>query len=83
MGMSEIVERVAQALANHRSCGRRFTCSGFREGCHCYGDAEVAIAAMREPTEAMVESCPDEDAGLIWRDMIDAALKPPHGAVEP
>lgn len=41
--------------------------------------ARAAIAAMREPSEAMVRegfcTSPDDDAVVVWRTMIDAALK--------
>lgn len=43
--------------------------------------AVAAIAAMREPTEAMVEagrdSAQDENARNTWRDMIDEAIANP------
>jgi hypothetical protein len=42
--------------------------------------ADAAIAAMREPTEAMLQAAamddiPDPTGRLAWVDMIDAALK--------
>jgi hypothetical protein len=42
--------------------------------------ARAAILAMREPTEAMVEAAglePPSVAEIVWRDMLDAALKTP------
>jgi hypothetical protein len=36
--------------------------------------ARAAIAAMREPTEAMVNGWDDPPCSEIWRSMIDVAL---------
>jgi hypothetical protein len=45
----------------------------------CRRNARAAIAAMRDPSEAMIREgfCtgPDDDAVVVWRTMIDAALK--------
>lgn len=80
--MTEMVERVARALASQRA--------------NPYGDwkpwvkfARAAIAAMREPTEAMVNAAydsfdwgppmvgPRDDAmpKPVWQTMIDEAMK--------
>lgn len=45
-----------------------------------YRIARAAIAVIREPTEAMIDSVgyellEAEDVTLIWKSMIDAALK--------
>lgn len=79
--MSEMVERVARALYAVNTGGaaswedeapefQQWVCE----------QARAAIAAMREPTEAMVEEGASEirAAGgpeFVWRAMIDAALK--------
>lgn len=77
--MSEMVERVARAIAETRAYG-----VGWEERL-----ARAAIAAMREPTEAMQvaegidtlgckarlgEYLDDWDAAGVWQAMIDAAL---------
>lgn len=70
--MSEMVERVARAIAEAR----------FGIGCPVDGDdriaARAAIEAMREPTDAMVDAAYGrERTGTErgnWRAMIDAAL---------
>ena len=91
--MSEIVDRVAQAIHE------RFVLQQDNPGvCPSWADlladtpmgheiaeenrdlARIAIAAMREPTDAMVEACDGmiEDAASpydTWRRMIDEALK--------
>lgn len=45
----------------------------------CLHEARIAIEAMREPTEAMVDSCGNGECGKwapgAWDNMIDAALK--------
>jgi hypothetical protein len=79
--MNEMIERVARAL-----CLRRGKIDGESDlgdyverhwSCHTE-EARDAIAAMREPTEAMVEAAGDaknSDWDEIWHPMIDAALK--------
>lgn len=73
--MSEMVERVAQALAENRRIRRA---AAEHEGCACMGppeycqceqardlaDARSAISAMREPTPGMVEAG-DDTAGTL------------------
>jgi hypothetical protein len=77
--MSEMVERVAQALcecdAGVWDTANRANCDGYREL------AKAAIKAMKEPTEEMIEvgrSRQDyEGRGYvpyIWRAMIAASL---------
>lgn len=78
--MNEMVERVAAAI----DCPATASCTpGQRlhsEKCpKCLDMARNAIAAMREPTEAMVKAADgkgiDEDPTVYWTVMIDAALK--------
>ena len=79
--MSEMVERVARAI--DQSLGALIDLDGGR----LQGEldlrlalaARAAIAAMREPTEAMLYACTREQAdfktGIGWQVMIDEALK--------
>ena len=68
--MGEIVERVARALDD----------AGMAYDPHTkWRFARAAIAAMREPTRAMEVAAyaaeeTTDDAGIVWRAMIDAAL---------
>lgn len=79
--MSEMIERVAEALANRRGQSLATATRAFR--ITCWEDALVAIEAMREPTQEMCdtgqESPQDHDIGLmsysVWTGMIDEALK--------
>jgi hypothetical protein len=81
--MSELVERVARAMSERRA-------SRLYRIPDALDDARVAIAAMREPTEAMQVAGATEDVCVahtaehrgrcltpthVWRAMIDAALK--------
>ncbi len=78
----EMVERVARAI---------FTAGGTAPGIRQYDDlsvamkiswydsARAAIAALREPTEAMCDECGgfaihELETAELWRAMIDAAL---------
>lgn len=70
--MSEMVERVARAIAEDQ------------DGMEDYWDAYVnaaraAIAAMREPTDKMIEASLDDawtaHTRQLYQRMIDAALK--------
>lgn len=69
--MSEMVERVAAAIRDHRSdephADRKRACREL---------ARAAIAAMREPTEVMYiyAYVNDSTAMATWTEMIDAAL---------
>lgn len=71
-----MIERVARALVAHRinEPGWDGEVDEFELGQAC-----AAIAAMREPTEDMVEAGARPEFGLalvrMWEDMIDAALK--------
>lgn len=73
--MSEMVERVAQAICGDDNPANILEIHRHR--------ARAAIAAMREPTEGMVEAGQNSgviyDAGLVphhvWQAMIDEALK--------
>lgn len=68
--MSDIINRVADALAKHVAVERS---PNWRDV------ARDAIEAMREPTKEMIDAAwadaMGEDAGDVWRAMIDAALK--------
>jgi len=73
--MSEMVERVAEAIraVNSDTIGLTYTEL-------TTAMARAAIAAMREPTQAMIDAC-DLDIHTegtivgVWDDMIDEALK--------
>lgn len=72
--MSEMVERVAAAIANY------WLEIGFDPSLPDEGAARAAIQAMREPTDAMKIAALDAtfdvgDVPIIWQAMIDAALK--------
>jgi len=67
--MTNHVTRALATLGNHHQCEWREL-------------ARAAIAALREPTEAMVEAglnhidpCRASDLAQAWRAMIDAALE--------
>jgi hypothetical protein len=84
MMASEMVELVARATCSSAPCICKHK-SGF-EGMPCLDRARAAIAAMREPTDAMNEAGaavhPDDCHGMtfwatVWDAMIDAALEPP------
>ena len=68
--MSEMVERVAKALAGLSDMDSEW---------QLFSDqARAAIEAMREPTKAMVEVGDIElpvSSYVVWQDMIDAALQ--------
>lgn len=95
--MTGLVERVARAICQHRAAraceykGHDRCASGciasrenlLSEHGEVGGQARAAIAAMREPTQAMYRAgdrCVDDQETLapssawIWRAMIDAAL---------
>lgn len=85
--MSEMVERVARAIAALRSCSLEWgpkqpicaSCSnarGYSDDVGCMTLARAAIEAMREPTEAMWAAHREADKLGIshWHTMIDAAL---------
>ena len=73
--MNEMVGQVALALMEE----------GGLSATAAHGLARIAIAAMREPTEAMIEARYDQEppdqpidkhsAVAVWQAMIDAALK--------
>ena len=71
--MSEMVERVAKALAREYDRDPETDNVGLGTQLST-AMARAAIAAMREPTEAMLYAGWQEDSS-IWRAMIDAALK--------
>lgn len=82
--MSEIIERAARAMHDYNclavpSLGAWDTLpEDYRE--QYLGRARAAIAAMREPTEAMADAgrwdAEDDGPFPCWRAMIDEALKP-------
>ena len=78
--MSEMVERVAQAMQEDedRHLSTRWGNRGYDQW---RGRARTAIAAMREPTPemlnvgvSMVNFLRHEDAKRVWDSMIDTAL---------
>ncbi len=93
--MSEMSERVARLLMVARGCDEAdsaakvaFPCpfchwsKEAKEESGCVVWAEKIIAAMREPTEAMLKAggeynCTGDypNPGAAWRDMINEALK--------
>ncbi len=83
--MSEKVEHVARAMWDHdrylsgRAAWDSISIEYREAGLHI---ARLAIEAMREPTETMLEAggvnahpLDRQDANEVWRDMIDEALK--------
>lgn len=70
-GMSEMVERVVGVLQGELR--HEFTRDDLKEA------ARAAIAAMRQPTAAMLSALPypgpEDYPTASWRAMIDAALK--------
>ena len=67
--MSEMIERVAKAILKEQQTNR----SAFPDSRDI---ARAAIEAMREPTSAMAKAAYRDDAPqVVWRDMIDEALK--------
>ena len=89
--MSEMVERVARAIyegRNGRGCKPWSLLTQMHKGPY-FQDAKDAIRAMREPTEAMVNSpmarCyntgpfAEKEVRRIFRAMIDAALSDAKG----
>lgn len=85
--MSEMVDRVARALFQ-RDVDEDI-CDGTWEESPAlhekfFADARAAIAAMREPASAMQDEAVgvldshdvgSHEAGIVWRAMIDEALK--------
>ena len=70
--MSDMIERVARALTDHWENLEAKQQNYFRQ------KARTAIAAMREPTEAMCEAADAVECNqpeCIWQGMIDAALE--------
>ena len=93
--MSEMIERVAMAIAADIEDGfPRFTQQRWDEltelsRAAMRQRARVAITAMREPTEAMINvdvplggygwsdnDCYSADPAQVWQAMVDEALKP-------
>jgi hypothetical protein len=98
--MSEgMVERVARAIAALRSCSLEWgpkqpicaSCSnarGYSNDVGCVTLARATIAAMREPTQLMLDHVTaadqrppfnDKEMRGVWQEMIDAALSEGDG----
>jgi hypothetical protein len=79
--MSEMVERVAKAIAK---CAPAIDQRAPYAKIMMLEAAKAAIKAMREPTEAMIEAGQEGELGraesveMIYTAMIDAALAPPE-----
>jgi hypothetical protein len=74
--MSEMVERVAEAIAKKRDCYGLAECE--RDPCNCLRFARTAIEAMREPTEELRRSLFGAGMSMAsYQFVIDAALKEP------
>lgn len=87
--MSEMIERVAAAIA--KSCGCGSVCTFDPDKCCCRKEAAAAIKAMREPTMTMLNAAVDRTGAgrdMSWvnrspqslfetghQAMIDAALR--------
>ena len=69
--MSTMVKRVAQALQ------QEMRTAAFDETAAAFALAHVAIAAMREPTEEMIDAWARAPGAIKagWQAMIDAALE--------
>ena len=69
--MSSMIERVAQALQQEMGTAR------FDETAASFALARAAIAAMREPTEEMMDAWARAPGAIKagWQAMIDAALE--------
>jgi hypothetical protein len=66
--VTTMIERAARAIADAQDVSEPF--DNYEEM------ARAAIAAMREPTEAMLEASPvSGPVSIIWQNMIDAALE--------
>lgn len=71
--MSEIVDRVVAAIEAERRKRMKFGNHGITDA-EAYG--RVAIAAMREPTDAMVDAAPiDAGPRRTWETMLDEAMR--------
>lgn len=82
--MSEMVERVAKAIAMHWGCAPQTYDLNPDVRKDWAGYARAAIEAMREPTPNMILAGMETDAemtAIAYRAMIDAALKEPASAV--
>jgi hypothetical protein len=72
--MSEMVERVAKAIASERV--RRSNLSSPSAEIEEVAFARAAIAAMREPTPEMINSVWASSGDILaWKAFIDEALK--------
>jgi hypothetical protein len=81
----DMVEKVARAMAPMFADANSYWCNGTEwpncppDTCQCrtmaFEAARAAIAAMREPTEEMLEAgWQHSSARTAWQGMIDAAL---------
>lgn len=82
--MSEMVERVREAILSVPAITPQLT---WAEKCELF--ARAAIAAMREPTDAMISGAhrgymPGEPVRTrdAWANMIDEALREPASGIE-
>lgn len=82
--MSDMIERVARALRGFEAAWLLETgCVNPMGKAYEHGKARAAIAALREPSEAMMQAgCPDpvwhdneKDFRRHWQAAIDAVLK--------
>ncbi len=85
--MSTMIERVARTICDALHPLERmvvsdgFECVDSWRMAECRRIADAVLAAMREPTEAMVGAperltiCPQHEAREAWQAMIDEALK--------
>ena len=73
-----MIERVARALCRHEGLPENTRLDGRPMWADFVPEARAAIAAMREPTKAMIAAGLRYDilsgADRMWPDMIDAAL---------
>ena len=80
--MNDMVEQVAKAIWNHRFPDMSWESKSRSEGIKddYRMNARAAIAAMREPTEAMMQAGDrelgfPEDYRIAWQASIDEALR--------
>jgi hypothetical protein len=72
--MSDMVERLMRAAAAYADSLPKTSDNAAFIYSHRKGLALAMIAAMRDPTEAMIEAGRYENARDVWHWMIDAAL---------
>ena len=79
--MTDKIEQVARAIQKEHSSVEWRTLNDFAKDAW-HRDARAAIEAMREPTEEMAQAgyqvahgTYSDEGEIVWRAMIDAALK--------